>query len=71
MEEQAQSLNTSEYKALLSEVVIGSLKPIRDKINELRGNQQYIDEVLLVGSRKAQEIAVQNLDEVKRLVGLS
>ena len=60
----------SAFKTDLVEILVSELQPIRSEILRLRQDPGYVDGMLKEGVRKAQQIAKENLDEVKGLVGL-
>ncbi|XP_041351671.1 tryptophan--tRNA ligase, mitochondrial-like isoform X2 [Gigantopelta aegis] len=68
--ENAMLMNTIEYKQRVADVVITSLKPIREEIIRLQQDKPYLDSVLQKGSERAQNIARQTMAEVKSLMGL-
>lgn len=47
-----------------------SLKPLREKREQIAANKDFVTDVLRTGAQKAQKIAQQKLDEVKTRVGL-
>jgi tryptophanyl-tRNA synthetase len=59
----------SEFKNDLSELLVESLKPIREKYNELISNKDYLNEILSIGSQKASFIARKTLSKVYRKIG--
>lgn len=59
-----------KLKAELTEALNEELRPLRTKRAELEKNPEYIQKVLLEGSRKAREIAVKTLDEVRSAMNM-
>ncbi len=59
-----------EFKKALAELLIEKLSPIRKKFDELMFDRQELIKTLSRGSEKAQKVAEQTLDEVKRKTGL-
>lgn len=57
-------------KEVLTERIEEELKPIREKIEMLKKDRGYLEELEKKGRDKAREKASVNLDQVKRLVGL-
>ena len=61
---------SGKLKAELTETLNEELRPVRAKRAELEQNMDYIRSVLLEGSRKAREIAVATLDEVRSAMNM-
>jgi len=59
----------SEFKEKLSEVLIEKIEPISKEIKKLLNDKRYLDEILLKGSEKADQIASKKIKEIKKLVG--
>ncbi|MFC1659064.1 tryptophan--tRNA ligase [Pseudomonadota bacterium] len=57
------------FKADLAEIVVESLKPISNKIDDLKKNVDFVDSVLNEGSIRAKEIAEVRVKEIKKIVG--
>jgi tryptophanyl-tRNA synthetase len=57
-------------KADLAEVVIETLRPVREKYEELMNNRDYLDQQLKLGAERAQAKARITLREVYEKVGL-
>jgi tryptophanyl-tRNA synthetase len=57
-------------KADLAELVIQTLRPVREKYEDLMKNRDYLDELLKSGAKKARTRASINLDNVYKTVGL-
>ena len=60
----------SEFKNILTDSVLENIEPISKKIKELLNNKDYIKNILKNGKDKANEIANNNLKEIKKIVGL-
>ncbi|MBO4897491.1 MAG: tryptophan--tRNA ligase [Clostridia bacterium] len=58
-----------DFKAGVSEIIIETLKPIRDKYNELIENKDYIEKIYKEGAERASSIARRTLSKVHRKVG--
>jgi tryptophanyl-tRNA synthetase len=54
----------------LADMVVQTLKPVREKYDEFMKNKDYLDQLLKSGATKAQERARVNLDNVYKKVGL-
>ena len=62
--------STSEFKNILTDSVLENIEPISKKIKQLLNNKDYIKNILKNGKDKANEIANNNLKEIKKIVGL-
>ena len=72
LEESLNELKGKEYSYLknkLSEVLVEVICPIGKKINELLGDQNYLEETLKEGTEKARSLADYNLKEIRNAVG--
>ena len=49
--------NFSEFKKILSQVLVDKINPISKEIKKLLNDKNYLDKILLEGSKKADEIA--------------
>ena len=61
--------NFSEFKQKLSEILIEKITPISIEIKKLLDDSKYLDNILLEGSNKADNIASKKIKEIKKLVG--
>lgn len=59
-----------ELKTQTAEAVIEVLTPVRKKLQELKQNRAYLDEVARDGARRASELARRKLAKVYKKVGL-
>lgn len=59
-----------ELKTQTAEAVIEVLTPVRNKLQELKQNRAYLDEVAREGARRASELARRKLEKVYKKVGL-
>ncbi len=57
-------------KVDLAELVIQTLKPVKEKYDDLMKNRDYLDELLKSGAERAQVRARSTLDQVYKTVGL-
>ena len=62
---------TVDLKDELAEVLINELAPIRQEINHLQSNRDYVLQVLREGADRARELAQPNLTEVKKTLGIA
>ena len=60
----------SDFKADLGEIISESLKPIREKYDEIILDKEYLNNVLSKGAEKAYYIARSTLSKVYRKIGL-
>jgi len=58
-----------QFKPLLIETTIESLRPIQAKYQEIMDNQDYLDGVLKDGRQKAETVANETLSRVKKAMG--
>ncbi|MDR1691643.1 MAG: tryptophan--tRNA ligase, partial [Rickettsiales bacterium] len=63
--------NFGTFKPILSETVIESVSPIRDKIKELMANKDYLEKILNDGADSARQKASAKTDEIKKIMGLT
>ena len=61
--------NFSEFKEKLAEVVVEKIFPISKEINKLQKDNNFIDDVLNEGAKKADEIASKKVKEMKNILG--
>ncbi len=60
----------AEFKKDLAEVAVDYLKPIQEKRKEIEKNPAYLEDVLEQGRKKAQKIASETMEKVKKATGL-
>ena len=61
--------NFSEFKEKLAEVVVEKIFHICKEINKLQKDNNFIDDVLNEGAKKADEIASKKVKEMKNILG--
>ena len=61
--------NFSEFKENLSEVVSDKISPISAEIKRLLNEKNYLDEILLNGCKKANEITSLKIKKIHEIVG--
>jgi len=61
--------NFYTFKEKLSEILIEKIEPISKEVKKLLNDKDYLDEILLLGSEKADKIASKKIKEIKELVG--
>lgn len=57
-------------KVDLSQIVVETLKPVREKYDDLMKNRDYLDQLLKSGAERAQQRARVTLDQVYKTIGL-
>ena len=67
---QVGTMQSGEYKKVLTEVVNEGLRPIRDKISYYESNKDHLEAVMDKGAEKAKFLAAETMEGVRRLVGL-
>jgi tryptophanyl-tRNA synthetase len=68
---ECQDMGWGQFKPLLMETVIASLKPIQEKYQAITEDKSYLESVLREGGEKARAIANQTLSQVKSALGYS
>ena len=61
--------NFSEFKENLSNVLINKFTPITTEIKKLLNEKKYLDDILLDGCRKANEIASKKMKKIHEIMG--
>ncbi|MCR5272735.1 MAG: tryptophan--tRNA ligase [Lachnospiraceae bacterium] len=59
-----------DFKMAVGEVVVESLRPIREEFDRLKGEKAYLEEMYTEGAKIATSISNRTLSKVKRKVGL-
>lgn len=70
IEKEFEGKGYGDFKSRLAEVVIESLKPIREKYNQISSEPGYIESLLKEGAEKVRPTAQKVLQRVKDRVGL-
>lgn len=68
---ECQDMGWGQFKPLLTETAIQTLKPIQDKYKEIMDDRSYLESVLHQGKEQAGAIANQTLTRVKKAFGYS
>ncbi|MEH1824590.1 MAG: tryptophan--tRNA ligase [Nostoc sp.] len=68
---ECQDMGWGQFKPLLTDTIIESLKPIQEKYQVITGDKSYLESVLRDGGEKARAIANQTLSQVKAALGYS
>ena len=61
--------NFSQFKEILSEILVNKINPISVEIKKLLNEKKYLDEILFEGSKKANEIASNKIRKIHEIVG--
>ena len=61
--------NFSEFKENLSQIIVDQITPISIEIKKLLNEKNYLDQILLDGYEKANEIASKKLKKIHEIVG--
>ncbi len=61
--------NFSEFKNKLSEKIIDKISPISDEIKRLLSETNHLDQILLDGANKAEEMAGHKIKKIKKILG--
>ena len=61
--------NFSDFKESLSQVLVDKIIPISDEIKKLLKDRNYLDKILLDGSKKADKIASQKMKKIHEIIG--
>ena len=61
--------NFSDFKESLSQVLVDKIIPISAEIKKLLQDSNYLDKILLDGSKKADKIASQKMKKIHEIIG--
>ena len=61
--------NFSDLKIRLAEILSDKVSPISNEIKKLMNDQKYLEDILLEGANKADEIAEKKIKEIKNIIG--
>jgi tryptophanyl-tRNA synthetase len=70
LEKEFKGKGYEEFKKSLTEILIKSLKPFREKRKELLKKEVYIKEILEKGAERARKIAQLTMRDVRKKIGL-
>jgi len=70
LERKYQGKGYAQFKADLAETVIKGLKPFQERRKKYEKNPQLVQKILAEGQKRAQKIAQQTMNEVKKKIGL-
>lgn len=63
------SIRYGDLKKQLAEDILKTTTPIRERIIDIRSNDEYLRRVVKQGAERARESAARTLDEVRRVMG--
>jgi tryptophanyl-tRNA synthetase len=63
------AIRYGDFKKQLAEDMIITTTPMRDRINEIAANTEYLRKVAAQGAEKARESAIKTIKEVRELIG--
>ena len=63
------NLEVKIFQTQLAEILSSKISPISEEIKKLTNDQQYLDNILLEGANKANEIARKKILEIKKIIG--
>ena len=61
--------NFSNFKDVLAQVLIEKILPISSEIKKLLNEKDYLDQILLEGSKRANNIASKKIKKIREIVG--
>ena len=61
--------NFSDFKEILSQVLVDKIVPISQEIKKLLNDKNYLDKILLDGSEKASKIASEKVKKIHEIIG--
>ena len=61
--------NFSEFKEMLSQVLVEKISPISNKIRKLINEKEYLDKILSDGQEKANDFASKKLKKMQEIIG--
>ena len=61
--------NFSDFKEILSQVLVDKIVPISQEIKKLLNDKNYLDKILLDGSEKANKIASEKVKKIHEIIG--
>ncbi|MDO7252956.1 tryptophan--tRNA ligase [Helicobacter cappadocius] len=70
IEKEFEGKGYGEFKVAVAEVIIESLRPIREKYEQISNQKGYIEKILQEGADKVRPIASKTYQKAKELVGL-
>ena len=61
--------NFSEFKEKLASLVVDKISPISFEINKLLKDEKFLDQILMEGAERANEIAHKKIIKIKEIIG--
>jgi len=63
------TIRYGDFKKQLAEDINNFVSPIREKIIDIRSNEEYLSKVAKIGAEKARESAAKTVKEVREIIG--
>ena len=70
LEREFEGAGYGAFKQAVADAVVDYLTPVRERYNELRGDEAEIERVLAAGAEKARAIAADTLVDVRAAMGV-
>ena len=64
-------ISYKDSKEILTEAILEFFQPIRTLRQELEQNPEYVADILAKGAKEANLIADQNIQQIRKLIGLN
>ena len=64
------SIRYGDLKKQLAEDILKVTLPIRERILDIRDNEEYLSKVVRSGADRAREVAAKTLADVRRIMGI-
>ena len=64
------SIRYGDLKKQLAEDIIAAVAPIRQRIVEIAGDEEYLRRVTQMGAERARESAAKTVAEVRQIMGI-
>ena len=61
--------NFSEFKENLAQVLVDKIFPLSLEIKKLLNEKGYLDQILVEGAQKANDIASKKIKEIRKIMG--
>lgn len=66
----AGGMGWGEAKQILYEKMVETLRPMKEKYDEIKDDHSKLDDILAQGEKKAREVAIDNLHQIKKIIGI-
>ena len=61
--------NFSEFKEIMTEILVEKIEPISNEIKKLTKEKEFLDDILLNGYNKANDIASAKVKKMHEIIG--